>query len=432
MNIRRELVATALSAAFFATAPACAPASDDAVGEDDLPLGDTNMDDLKDDGSGWGAALTCKTPPSLPQLVNPRITISLNGLSLHLTDSTGFDKVFPIGVGQIEKGTYEALFGESLSYYPIYAYDKNDFQITPSSIQPCKTWWTDPDTGKKSPVFAGLPFMSWSGSYAIHGPIDNFRAPNGGTLRRGYVSHGCIRMEAADVLEVYARIKGVAKVPVHVQREPERTGDGEKVDVPSKWIGAECTSDSECAYSNGFCKQNAWSGRGFCSARCTRTCADRAGNPTTFCVADPESTTGQGMCVAKHVAENWDCRPYDHFVPATRSRNTEPATTAKVCIPGSPGWVGDRCFSDADCGDGTGCAGAEGGEAGVCTMPCDRYCADEPGYPSTFCVAEGTGGRCLRQCTTASNASECAAEQDCVSRSRRNEPATVRNVCVPN
>ena len=38
-------------------------------------------------------------------------------------------------------------------------------------------------------------------------------------------------MEAADILEVYARIKGVAKVPVHVQKEPERWTDGRRVDV---------------------------------------------------------------------------------------------------------------------------------------------------------------------------------------------------------
>lgn len=59
-------------------------------------------------------------------------------------------------------------------------------------------------------------------------PIDNYRAPSGGNLRRGYVSHGCIRMEAAGVLEVYARIRGVGSVPVHVQRAPER--EGERVD----------------------------------------------------------------------------------------------------------------------------------------------------------------------------------------------------------
>src|SRR6267142_560995 len=66
---------------------------------------------------------------------------------------------------------------------------KHEFAITPSTIQPCKFWWTDPETGKKQPVFAGLPFLSWYGNFAIHGPIDNFRAANGGSLRRGYVSH---------------------------------------------------------------------------------------------------------------------------------------------------------------------------------------------------------------------------------------------------
>lgn len=75
-------------------------------------------------------------------------------------------------------------------------------------------------------MFAGLPFLSWSGNYAIHGPIDNFRAANGGTLRRGYVSHGCIRMPSADVLELYGRIKGVASVPVHVQRARDRKPNG--------------------------------------------------------------------------------------------------------------------------------------------------------------------------------------------------------------
>ena len=43
-----------------------------------------------------------------------------------------------------------------------------DFVIKPSTTQPCKFWWTDPATGQL-PVFAGLPFLSWSGSYAIHG-----------------------------------------------------------------------------------------------------------------------------------------------------------------------------------------------------------------------------------------------------------------------
>jgi hypothetical protein len=415
---------------FLGTLTGCA-VSDDTAGDDggdpaDLSVGDLGEDDSKADGN-WGAALTCKTAPNLPPLPSPRITVSLDGLTLRLWDpTTGFDKTFPVGVGVIDAEPTSLTSGESLSYYPIARYAKQDFVIKPSTIQPCKIWWTDPETGEKLPVFAGLPFLSWSGSYGIHGPIDNYRAPNGGNLRRGYVSHGCIRMAGADVLEVYARIKGVASVPVHVQREPERTAAGAEVDVTPTWIGAECSVDADCAYSNGFCKPNAWSGRGVCSARCTATCADRAGQPTTFCVADPDAP-GQGMCVARESAVNAGCRPYDHLVPEVRRRNNS-TVTARVCVPGSPGWVGDRCLGDGDCDAGTTC------EAGICTMPCTRYCADQPGYADTFCIDEdalGAGGSCVRTCTPASNAAECPADHTCEARGRNGQPGVVKHVCVP-
>src|SRR5262249_36615774 len=158
-------------------------------------------------------------------------------------------------------------------------------------------------------------FMSWSGSYAIHGPIDNFTASNGGNLRRGFVSHGCVRLEAADILEVYARVHSAPSVPVHVQREPERRADGSRGDPSPAWIGGECATDADCPFANGFCKENPYSDRGFCSARCTLYCSDRLPtNPSTFCVADPDAP-GQGMCVPKVVSQNPDCRTFDHMTP---------------------------------------------------------------------------------------------------------------------
>ncbi len=430
--MRERKIGLLLVGALGLSLSACAAEPEDITGEDDLALGELSAEDAKFDGN-WGSALNCKPVPNLPRLVNPKITVSLNGLTLHLTDAaTGFDKVFPVGVGQQDTDPGSATFGESLSYYPIHAYAKNDFVIKPSTIQPCKTWWTDPETGARSPVFAGLPFMSWSGSYAIHGPIDNFRATNGGTLRRGYVSHGCIRMAAADVLEVYARIKGVAQIPVHVQREPERLQSGVKVDLEGKWIGAECATDSECNFTGGFCKQNKLAGRGFCSARCTTSCADRAGMPTTFCVTDPDDAS-KGMCVAKEMPVNLGCRPYDHQVPKTMTR-FKSTVSAKVCMPGSVGWIGDHCFADGDCHGGNRCAGASAGKAGICTQACTRFCPDEPGSPWTFCAAEptlGTGGSCMRECTPMSNASECAADTVCTMRSRVGDARTVKSVCVP-
>jgi hypothetical protein len=300
----------------------------------DLPLGDRVDDDYKDDGT-WGAALSCKTVPRLQPLVAPHITVAIDGLTLHLTDdATGYDKVFPIGPGAINHNAGETSYGESLSLYPVLATQQHEFAITPSSIQPCKFWWTDPETGVRQPVFAGLPFLSWYGNFAIHGPIDNFRAPNGGSLRRGYVSHGCVRMEAADILEVYARIKGVARVPVHVQKEAERWSDGRRVDVPNPWIGAECQSDADCNLDGAVCHANRATGRGFCTVACTHTCADRPGYPPTFCVADPDDASA-GICVEKQIAQDEGCRNFDDLAPVTLGRFNQSSVTASVCLPPS-------------------------------------------------------------------------------------------------
>ncbi len=412
--------------------------SDDVAG-DDLGLGDVSSDDMKADGN-WGAALTCKPVPDLPPLANPKITLSIDGLTLHLTDAaSGFDKVFPVGPGKIQTDPTSGEYRESLSYYPVASTGNSEFSITPSSIQPCKTWWTDPESGAKTPVFGGLPFMSFFGAYAIHGPIDNFRAPNGGNLRRGYVSHGCFRMEAADVLEVYARIKGVAKVPVHVQREPERTPERTKVDLATTWIGSQCIANSDCNFAGGFCATNKLTQRGFCSARCTSACADKPGAPSTFCVADPTSAgsitaQAKGMCVPKAQSENFECRPYDHFQPVQLARFNQPAIKATVCMPASPGWVGDHCAANGDCKTGTTCLGASATRAGICSMACNQFCSDQPGYSDTFCATApslGSGGSCLRQCTPSSNASECPTDMACAPAPRFGSPAAVKSVCMP-
>lgn len=424
--MRRLLFATLLAVASCADQP---PPADDVGG--DLDLGDRLPDDLKADG-GWGHALECKPVPNLPRLANPKITVSLDGLTLHLVDVGGtYDKVFPIGPGKIDLTDTDPEYRESLSYRPVISRPSGDFKITPSSIQPCKTWWTDPETGEKSPVFAGLPFMSWNGAYAIHGPIDNFRAANGGNLRRGYVSHGCIRMEAADVLEVYGRIKGVASIPVHVQRERERRSDGSVVDLDSKWVGAACASDSECNYTNGFCATNPVSGQGFCSAHCSGFCADRPGNPATFCVADP-TTSSQGMCVPKAQSENFECRPYDHF-GIVMARRFNSSVSANVCLPKSPGWIGDHCKTSADCQTGNECRGATADAPGICSQACTVLCPDQPGWADTTCVnvaAFGSGGSCARTCTPASNGSECPRDMTC---GVAQKPGTgiSRNVCLP-
>ena len=403
---------------------ACAGSDDDQAG--DLPVGELDPDDAKADGA-WGFATACKPIPDLPTLPRPEITISLDGLTLRLRDrTTGYDKVFPVGVGAIEDDLASAALGESRSYWPIAAYGKQDFTIKPSGRNPCKVWWTDPDSGERLPVFAGLPFLSWSGSYAIHGPIDGYRTATGGALRRGYVSHGCIRMEAADILEVHARTRAAASVPVHVQREPERAPTGVRVDVTPRWIGSECVADADCAFTGGECRANPIGGRRFCSQRCTSTCPDRAGAPTTFCVADAERP-GAGLCVPRHGAQNQGCRSYDHFVPRTAPRFNRPTVTTSVCAPGAPGWIGDRCRADGDCGLGNTC------RAGLCTQPCQRACPDQPGYAMTTCVTDarlGPAGQCARTCSLTDNSAACAAGSVCAARPRLGS-STPRTVCVP-
>lgn len=402
---------------------------------DDLPLGDMSDDDMKADGY-WGWATTCKEIPYLPPLADPAITISIDGLTLHLVDRAGdYDQVFPIGAGAIDPSEGSLTQGESRSMFPVLHFGTGDFSIDTTdtwSFDPCRIWWTSSETGERLPVFAGLPFMRWSGSYGIHGPITNYRAENGGYLERGYVSHGCIRMEAADVVEVYALVKGVAQVPVHVQREPERDASGRAEDVEPPWIGSECATDDDCSFDSGFCKANPYSGRKFCSIRCSRYCPDRTGYPTTFCVTDPDDTN-QGFCTMKEESRNYECRPYDHFTPLVQTRFRDPAASANVCMPGSRRWIGDHCFTDADCLDGNHCAGQEGGAPGICTQACQRYCPDAPGRPTTFCVNEPSlgGSVCVRQCTPESNASECPGASVCVQRGRASQPSLVRDVCLP-
>lgn len=68
---------------------------------------------MKADGN-WGYALECKPVPTLP-LANPKITISIDGLTLRLVgDGGSYDKVFPIGAGQIDLTPTDPEYRESV------------------------------------------------------------------------------------------------------------------------------------------------------------------------------------------------------------------------------------------------------------------------------------------------------------------------------
>jgi len=110
--MRRVVSFFALSAWMIAALSACdqaqpaplegvepAPDSESLLVED-LALGDVDPGDNKADG--WGAATVCKPIPELPRLTAPEIVISLAGATLHLVDrATGFERVYPLGVGAL-------------------------------------------------------------------------------------------------------------------------------------------------------------------------------------------------------------------------------------------------------------------------------------------------------------------------------------------
>jgi hypothetical protein len=203
---------------------------------------------------------------------------------------------------------------------------------------PCRIWHEE--RGVRTPVFAGLPFIRLAGpptaGYALHGPIDNFIAANGGSLRRGYVSHGCVRMRAEDIVEVYARLRGRGRTPVRVQQAVERLSDGRAVDLTQRWIGSECNANADCNFDGGVCRLTPGTTRGFCTRACTGPCPDRASEATTFCVADPASTdASRGVCaVVASPTYNNDCARYRGLLSLARGvARPDRTATADVCRP---------------------------------------------------------------------------------------------------
>jgi hypothetical protein len=293
----------------------------------------------------WGHALECKPVPDLPTLASPEVTISLDGLTLHLTDKASrFDRVYPVGLGAIEhgrmltdssadapKGLYHAKLDE-----PAFR-DKPEPQVRWAWNYACRFWWKDVDDHALKPVYAGLPFIrlqspGWSDD-GIHGPVEDDSRSDGGRLQRGYVSHGCIRMEPAGILDLYARTRG-KNFPVRIVREVERRADGTAVDVPDRWLLSECAGDADCNFKGGTCRKNRFADHGFCTAACDGRCPDRAGYAGSFCVADPDAPT-HGLCTVKASEFDNQCKRFPGFVrrPSVR-RVGRGKAAADVCLPG--------------------------------------------------------------------------------------------------
>jgi len=116
--------------------------------------------------------------------------------------------------------------------------------------------------------------------------------------------------------------------------------------------------------------------------------------------------------------------------------------TGETDDPAGPeGFIGSPCASDAECDyDGGFCLQAADGYAdGMCSAPCDRFCDDADGHPTTFCVdgaqvlaapADWDGG-CHSRCDFGHfSESGCRDGYGCAVADRANDPARTW-VCLP-
>jgi hypothetical protein len=286
--------------------------------------------------------LPYEVPEDLPTLVAPEIIVSLSKQTVHLFDrATGVSRVYPTGVGVRSSST-----GRSITPTGHYA----------TSPDTSDGWYYAP--ARWSPeYFEGYPFLrldiensEGAHTYGLHGPITN-------PLQRGFVSHGCMRMEKSDIVELFYMVKDHPSTPVTIQEEPELDASGAVVDVdvepalyapgaeiafgasvgprparivPRKFIGEACRADDECGdgtpESLAFCHP-----AGFCTEPCAEYCPDRAGMPGTFCADAPSA--GGGLCVRRiHESD-----PLCEAVPNTAVRdlpNAEDGSLfARVCAP---------------------------------------------------------------------------------------------------
>lgn len=168
-------------------------------------------------GKADGYPITYQVPTNLPTLAAPEVILSLDQLTLHLFDrATGFSAVYPIGVG------IKNSHGESIT--PTGHFESGD--------DPGDGWWYVPRRWVPA-YYGGLPFLRLTtlnskgyATYGIHGPIT-------ATLVRGYVSHGCIRMEKDDIVELFYLVRDHASTPITIQKEVERDASGAEIDVGS-------------------------------------------------------------------------------------------------------------------------------------------------------------------------------------------------------
>lgn len=174
---------------------------------------------------------TYEVPTDLPDLERPEIIVSLDRKTVHLFDrATGFSAVYPTGPGALTSS------GRSMTPAGFFAtwHDTDDY------------WYNIPRRYAPD-YFGGFPFLrltvensSGQHTYGFHGPI-SYSCPGGASscdledrqwfLKRDFVSHGCMRMESQDIVDMFYSIASHPSVPVTIIPDAELDAAGNVVDL---------------------------------------------------------------------------------------------------------------------------------------------------------------------------------------------------------
>lgn len=118
-----------------------------------------------------------------------------------------------------------------------------------------------------------------------------------------------------------------------------------------------------------------------------------------------------------------------------------PDMGGEVCEPWDVEWIGGPCGHDDDCpyDEGFCLMEDEGFPCGTCSAPCDLYCPDLDGAPTTFCIDSSDvelappEGLCVSQCDPGLLGGDgCREGYACVALPRFGDPGTSTGVCIPD
>jgi hypothetical protein len=165
------------------------------------------------------AACAASPKPRGPRLKSPEIVISLRGLTVHVFDrATGFSAVYRARAGKLGAN------GKSAT--PV-----GRFATGPDTSD---GWWYM--KSRTSPaIFQGDPFLRITAQnhrgeyvYGLHGPVvlpDDTPAP----ADEDYPSKGCVRLDAADIRQLFDLVRHHPSTPVTIQEEIEVDADGNAI-----------------------------------------------------------------------------------------------------------------------------------------------------------------------------------------------------------